>query len=154
MLIYLMRHGAAQLQAESDQARQLTPQGRADNQAVLAKFTERSPCPDRCLVSPYIRAEQTAQGLLQEYPQWCFSSCELLTPEADLQLLLSFMDSIDAENLLMVGHNPLLSDLLNLLVSSGRNATTGLYLGTSALACVSCDVLAPACGKLSYLLEP
>jgi phosphohistidine phosphatase SixA len=42
MLIYLMRHGAAQLQAESDQARQLTPQGQADNQAVLAKLTVRS----------------------------------------------------------------------------------------------------------------
>ena len=152
MLIYLMRHGEAADRAATDQERELTRNGAIQNRSVIQKFAAQSPSLQKLQMSPYQRARQTATALRSVFPSIPFEVNQKLLPEADVYELMSHIESQGVQQLMLVGHNPLLSALLCLLVDgltdSGRN------LGTSHIACISMDLVAPGCGDLVYLLEP
>lgn len=152
MIVYLMRHGAAETQALSDAARELTRQGVMDNRAVLAKLKMYSPTIDRALTSPYQRARQTSSVLRMDFPTLRFEVSKALEPESNVYDLLDLIEQTEANQLFLVGHNPLLSNLLALMLDGTLESNR--QMGTSHIACVSFDVVAPGCGELLYTLTP
>ena len=125
-----------------------------DNVVVSYKIVEgakeRIDTFDRIVSSPYPRALQTAD-IAAETLSWKQDIAEssLLTPESSPQQLLEWIDS-ESGNLFLVGHNPLLSRTLNLLIG----AETGReHMDTSSLAAIQFDVSAPSCGELLWLLH-
>lgn len=156
MLILLLRHGQAENHAASDQARPLTERGREDNQATASQLVPRQPDITAAMVSPYLRARQTADDIAAFYPGLDFLETEALVPEASLDALVALLSetgsSGDHESLLLVGHNPLISRLMSWLVEGEHSA--GRYLDTSQLVCIETPVVAPACGVIKYSLTP
>jgi len=65
MNVYLLRHGQAKNSAPSDSLRHLTSQGVEDIKSVAKTFAPTNHYFERCFVSPYIRAQQTAELFLK-----------------------------------------------------------------------------------------
>lgn len=142
----------AENRASSDEARELTRQGLMQTRSVAAKFKARSPVLDKAIVSPYRRARQTAFALQSEFEDLQFEIESKIEPGGDIYDVLDTIEKYGVQQLLMVSHNPLLSNLLAILVdgSLGMNR----YVGNSILVCVNLDVVAPGCGEILYTLEP
>ena len=152
MLLYLVRHGMAEARAATDAERELTAEGIAGNQAVVNEFTRRSPALERGLVSPYVRARQTAAQFEQAFPGLEFEVTDAITPDRDPQQVMALIERYGEQDLIVVAHPPLLSDLLSLLVDGA--IAGGHAMGTSNLVCVAMDVVAPGCGEINYALRP
>lgn len=152
MIIYLMRHGEAEQQALSDPARELTHRGVMDNRAVVAKLNQHGPMIDVALTSPYQRARQTSSALRKGFPQLRMQVSRDLEPESDPYDLLDKIEQIDAMQVFLVSHNPIISNLLAILVDG--TLETNRHMGTSHIACLSTDIVAPGCAELLYTLTP
>ncbi len=154
MLICLMRHGDAEAFSADgkDETRQLTARGHADNKGVAAQLAARLTVFDRYWVSPYRRAQQTADDVLRHYPQAERETREFLVPEADPRFLLDELDAADGDTFLLIGHNPLVSRLAALLTEGKTSA--GRYLATSEILAIDTEVVAPACGAIKFALTP
>ncbi|WGE89632.1 phosphohistidine phosphatase SixA [Actinobacillus arthritidis] len=130
MNIWVMRHGEAGFNALTDSERSLTENGRkmALEQGIwLAErlmATERKL--DKVIVSPFIRAKQTFEYLLQGVAkidvnqEMCIKRhleiWDGITPEGNLENVLNYLDFLRAEgatNILMISHLPLVYDLVS-----------------------------------------
>ncbi len=155
MEIYLCRHGQAEAYAGSDKERALTEQGRIDNLKVGRQFISYEPTIDLALCSPYLRAQQTAEDLQSILGSLRFNESESLLPEGDVGKLLSLLDDLaetsNVESVLLIGHNPLFSDLFSLLIDGEANRR---QLNTSNLVSIKCKYVAPGFGELQYFLIP
>lgn len=151
MKIFLVRHGNAEAQASSDRERQLTAGGVEQIRSLLAKL-DSSSLSGKGLVSPYLRARQTAAEIALRYPDLVFEETPMLAPETAPQELLDYLGQFAGSDLVLVSHNPLLTNLLALL--KGSESGPYLHMGTANLACLQTDVVAPACAELEYFLEP
>lgn len=152
MIVYLMRHGEAEKQALSDPARELTRQGIMENQAVIAKLNQHAPMIDHAMMSPYRRARQTSSALGMPFPQLRFEVSKDLEPEASVYDLLDKVEKTQAMQVFLISHNPLISNLLSLMVDG--TLETSRHMGTSHIACISMDIVAPGCAELLYTLTP
>lgn len=152
MLVYLVRHGIADRRASSDQERELTPEGIAQNRAVVKKFYLQSPLLDKGFVSPYERAKQTAADFRLAFPSVEFEETPLITPDADPYAVIDLLEENQEQNVIIVAHNPLLSRLVSLLVDGTMQSSRDV--DTSNVLCVMMDIVAPGCGELKYVLGP
>jgi phosphohistidine phosphatase len=129
--LWLLRHGEAEPARHSDAERQLTSYGR--QQASRAAEALSGCTLQRVLVSPYVRAQQTAdlfcQALgytgLRETVDW-------LTPESSSRRGIEQLDRYRDEAILLVSHQPLVGDLGGLLINGHRQEP--LPMGTASLA--------------------
>lgn len=153
MNLYLLRHGRAQDRAPSDALRALTADGRLQVSNVAAQFQARGLRPQRCLVSPYLRARQTAEGFLSA-ARLALSQedCALLCPDSSTLELLRFLQAQPEADILLIGHNPLLSNLCALLREGEPRATLGL--GTGDLVGLRMEAVVPGCAELLFHLIP
>jgi len=156
MEIYILRHAIAEDAAagQPDADRRLTPSGEEKLRRVLARATEAGVNPDVILTSPYVRAVQTAEIARTELG---FKD-ELIHTESLVPFATPFdvWDEVrrqsGARQVLLAGHNPLLSSLVCFLIGAPSYA---IDLKKSALARV--DVHSPAPqprGALVWLLTP
>jgi phosphohistidine phosphatase SixA len=152
MLVYLMRHGEAEPQGQSDQTRELTRKGVMDSRAAMEQLKARGPQIDKAMMSPYQRARQTITALRLVSPTLRYEVNQNLVPEANVYDLLDSFESINVMQLFLVSHNPLLSNLLALMVDG--TLETDRQMGCSEIACVSMDIIAPGCGELLYTIRP
>jgi phosphohistidine phosphatase len=152
MLIYLLRHAMAETRAETDAARELTVEGEAQARVVAEKFKSRSPTPDKIICSPYLRAQQTAAIVLAQFPNLKTTIDESVKPGADVYALLDALEAEGLQQMILVSHNPLLSNLLSVLVDGTMGSNR--HMGNCTLSCISMDLVAPGCGELLYTLEP
>lgn len=150
--LYLVRHGQAAW-ISPDEQRPLTAQGVSQMHAALDLYVERIVGPLSLWVSPYLRAQQSAKIVLQRLTPaaevLATESCSCLTPDSDPHALLAELQHWSGNgDLMLVGHNPLLTRLLNLLLGTqaGRH-----HLGTSALAALDLPVVAAGCAELRWL---
>ncbi len=152
MLIYLMRHGEAEQTSQSDQTRELTRKGVMDTRAVMQKLSARSPQIERAMMSPYQRARQTMTALRMASPSTRYEVNQNLVPEANVYDLLDSFESMNVMQLFIVSHNPLLSNLLSLMLDGTLESDR--QMACSEIACVSMDIIAPGCGELLYTIKP
>lgn len=160
MNLYFMRHGIAVDLADSgagsgDRERQLTPKGiKRMNKAATGLFT-LSLSFDRILTSPFERARQTAQIVaqtlrledrLEEFDQLC--------SDQSVQDLLSGLSVYSGEKeILLIGHEPLLSRTVSFLLSGKAGAEIRLKKG--GLCCLEVDgVPAKENAVLHWALTP
>ena len=113
MKIWIMRHGEAEPHARRDAERELTAHGR---EQVLRSAAYLIGQPLDCiLVSPYVRAQQTAALVCQALG---FSSPPVtvpwLTPESEPKYALGKLP--DSGNVLLVSHQPFVGELISLML--------------------------------------
>jgi len=147
-----MRHGEAEQQGQSDQTRELTRKGVVDTRAVMEKLKLRSPQIERAMMSPFQRARQTITSLRAVSPTLRYEVNQNLVPDASVYDLLDSFETANVMQLFLVSHNPLLSDLLSLMVDGTLESNR--QMGCSEIACVSMDIIAPGCGELLYTITP
>ena len=152
MLLYLLRHAIAQDSAESDSARELTPKGMDQARSIARVFNQHSPQVDRVICSPYARAQQTAASIMRLFPELDLPLDAGITLDGDVYRVMDAIESYDLQQVLLVSHNPFLSNLLSLLVDGTMESHRPV--GNATLHCVSMDVVAPGCGEILYTLEP
>jgi phosphohistidine phosphatase len=156
MLLYILRHGKAEPghPGEPDSSRLLTEEGKQLSRRVLARAAAAGVKPQTVLVSPYARARETAEIALDVLglPHAALASNTLL-PDSHPETLWDEIRLYQQDKqLMLVGHNPLLSEFLTLLLAAGAHA---IDLKTAGLACV--DVGAAGThprGRLVWMLTP
>jgi phosphohistidine phosphatase len=153
MTIFILRHGQAEAQITTDDARQLTDKGRNDTTRIVQARVADMPLV-QIWASPLVRAQQTAEIAASYFPQLTIQTTELLVPEANPQVLMSWLDELNAQfigtdrSILLVSHQPLVGALVNRLCGK-----PGDYypMGTSSLAAIRTQVIAADMGDLLWL---
>lgn len=122
MEIYLIRHGIAEERQNGldHPERQLTKEGRKKAEKVAQRLGELQIGFDLVLTSPYARAQQTAQIIIQAGLCSNLEICEYLTPEGNFNQWLENwwqrQELGDNWRLALVGHEPDLSRWTEILV--------------------------------------
>jgi phosphohistidine phosphatase len=157
MNIYLMRHGIAAERARSskDSDRPLTRKGEsrtwAAAEALKKKLKVRF---DGIISSPLLRARQTAEIMADAFDlRKRLEFTETLSPGGDSRLFVAFVNRLAPApgHLLVVGHEPDLSELASLLVAGDRSLQITLKKGGLCKLCA--PLLRPArCASLEWLL--
>ena len=151
MDLFFLRHGEAQRRAASDAERSLTPAGEEAVQGVIQSRLAELAGIELIVTSPYRRALQTAKIAAQVLG---FDRQLLLTeqlePGGEPQALLRFIDSLDAESVLLVTHQPLVGNVLSLL--SGDSVFLGT--GTANLVALQTEVLVPGFADVRWAQIP
>jgi phosphohistidine phosphatase len=156
MLLYILRHGKAELghPGEPDSGRRLTDEGKQLLRRVLAQAAAAGVQAQTVLVSPYVRARETAEiaGEVLGLSNAALQSNALL-PDSHPETLWDEVRRHQQDpRVMLVGHNPLLSEFLTLLLAAGGHA---IDLKTAGLACI--DLGSPGAqprGRLVWLLTP
>lgn len=115
MKLWVLRHGEAVSHARSDAERALTSFGQ--QQALISAAHLHDQLLDAILASPYVRAQQTAalvHGALQAAPP--IQTVPWLTPDSDPLAVIGHLEALRLDNVLLVSHQPLVGNLLSLLV--------------------------------------
>lgn len=149
MKIVIMRHGDAQLHADSDQSRQLTSYGRLEAGKAGQCLVDLAMSFDEVWVSPYIRAQQTADEVGALFSHFPRHIVDTVTPGNSPADILDLLSSCRAECLLIISHNPFVSLLVEWLV--GSSSIGEVCMGTASVACIDIDDVLPGCGQLQWV---
>ncbi|HEX9445936.1 MAG TPA: phosphohistidine phosphatase SixA [Candidatus Binatia bacterium] len=147
MNLYLMRHGIAVAKDDpeihSDEERALTKKGAKRVRKAAKGLSKLDVAFDRILTSPLPRARQTAEivakvfkmkGEIEELPQ--------LAPATPAEELVAGLAGYrELENVLLVGHEPLLGEAASVLLARERRVRLSLKKG--GVCFVEADGLAP-----------
>lgn len=153
MMLYLLRHGEAEPHAVNDAARRLTSRGRQEVDSVARQFLVNKLPLQLCICSPYVRAVQTAERFLDHVaPDLGLSQDPLLAPDVRAGETMRLLETLQAEHVLLVSHNPLLSEL-NALLTEGSISHMHI-LSTSELVAISIDVIGLGMGRTVLRLAP
>src|SRR3954467_12211147 len=119
MNLYLLRHGIAAEPGTAgitrDADRPLTADGEKKVGKIARAMKAMELSFDAIVSSPYVRARQTAELVAESLGSTeRLQLSEHLTPEGEVRALLESMNRAHAraENVLLVGHEPYLSDLI------------------------------------------
>lgn len=162
MHLWILRHGEAERQTTRDSERNLTPLGASDARAAgvfLAAAYPAGGAQLQVLASPYRRAQQTAQCVLQSFPGNQLRTVAWLTPDVDPLVALKELEKLNSEfaqsngaELLLVSHQPLVSAFGGLLAAGDYRA--GPAMGTASLAEFELPMVAKGCATLVSLRHP
>ena len=114
MKIILVRHGQAEDETRPDSARQLTDFGQQQAAQTAAYITTHYN-PDRFIVSPYDRAQQTLAVLQALVPAVPATVQDNITPSDDAHSALTDIANIEAQCLVVVCHMSIVANLAGLL---------------------------------------
>jgi phosphohistidine phosphatase len=160
MNLFLLRHGLAVDRSKpgfkKDSDRPLTPKGKQRLWRVAEAMEEMDLEFEAIITSPFVRAAQTAEIIAEAFELGKkLSSTEHLTPNGNPKLLLEHLNQLTPapKGVLLVGHEPYLSQLIGLLVAGNTNVLVDLKKG--ALCKLEIETLRYArCATLAWLLSP
>ncbi|MBI5464701.1 MAG: phosphohistidine phosphatase SixA [Ignavibacteriales bacterium] len=139
MLIYLLRHGeAVSSHHPHDSERSLSELGKRQAKAVGAFCARQQIQLDAIFSSPLVRAKETAEPLRVLFPDARYSATELLVPGARITSLLEHVNGSRSDSVMLIGHEPMMSELVSVLVSGDREFKVEFEKAT--LACVEAVV--------------
>jgi phosphohistidine phosphatase len=149
--LWLLRHGEAESIARSDAERCLTPYGRQQAREAAVHLQGRAL--RTLLVSPYVRAQQTADMVCEVLAfKGIRQTVAWLTPDSDLRQVLLQLDAYPVDELLLVTHQPLVGALGGLLIHGHRQQP--LSMNTASLAELEGEELAAGLMDLRALVHP
>lgn len=154
MHIFILRHGHAEAQVTTDDARNLTSTGRTVTHSVIRDALPQLQSVQQIWASPLVRAQQTAHIALHFFPHLQLQTIDCLIPEANPQDVYAWLESmrenssVDLQSVLLVSHQPLVGSLVNQLCGQSEHFHA---MDTSSLAAIKTDVVAPAMGELLWL---
>jgi phosphohistidine phosphatase SixA len=112
LVLDLLRHGAAHPALQGgDEARRLSPRGRADLERLASHLAGMGWRPDRAFASPLVRARESARTALREAaPALTVEVMEALRPDSEPEevLLALEQESATEGHVFLVAHQPLL----------------------------------------------
>ena len=156
--LLLLRHGEAAF-TSPDHDRLLTDAGIAQTRQVLNRRGDCFEGLTACYVSPFLRAQQTARLVCEQFAKQHtdekslqFDIFDGLQPECSVDALIEWLQPQQGR-VLLVAHNPLLTLLLNQLLGSG-STTPQHHFTTSTLACLTMPVAASGCAEVSWITHP
>lgn len=152
MKLFILRHGEAERQITSDEARNLTATGRTNVAAVANVSALELQTVQQIWVSPLLRAQQTAEIVCAQFEKNGLhidrQTLELIVPEASPFLLFDAIQAAQIESLLLVSHQPLVGHFIDLFCGSYQ----GFHeMNTSSMACIEYDKAEPKAGTLCWL---
>ncbi|MBI1944545.1 MAG: phosphohistidine phosphatase SixA [Deltaproteobacteria bacterium] len=160
MRVILLRHGIAHDRADPecppDPERALTAEGAKKTRKVARGLREVGCAPTRVLSSPYRRAKETAQLVVDEFDldQAQVTLTESLLPEAPphelFQQLFAFHNA--DEEIVCVGHAPNLDKVIAVALTGERAPVTQLKKAGAALLLL--EDLPRMKGALVWLMPP
>lgn len=117
MKIFIMRHGQASFEGQSDAERELTEQGGLEARLMASWMEKMEYSPDIVWVSPFVRARQTYQGILTKLDiEKNMQTLDMITPSGDAKSVRDLIDgeieSSECQQLLIVSHMPFVSYLV------------------------------------------
>src|SRR5690606_26058195 len=148
--LYVLRHGIAYPHGTpvfGEDERPLTPKGARQMKKVAKALRRLGVAPDRIVTSPLTRARQTAEivagvlGLGDRLEQ-----ADALRADRPAASIRSWLEGQPGDAVMIVGHNPALSDLLSVL-PIGEGAPPLGELDKGGIACFSVE------GPGGYRLE-
>jgi phosphohistidine phosphatase len=151
MLLYLLRHGAAE-ESGPDVERRLTAQGAASLRAAVPLWRRLNVRPAIVLSSPLPRAVETARILTDGLglPDGPVPDDRLAPGARWDDLAAAAADHPGAGRIMFVGHDPDLSKAVALLT-----AAASIRLRKGGMACIEFPgAPEPGTGELAWLLDP
>jgi phosphohistidine phosphatase len=158
MNVYLLRHAHAvdlgQQGSQTDEERPLSDEGRRQVEVVAEAVKRLGLKFDQVLTSPLRRATETAQELCRRLglPESALVTCGSLEPGASSKKLMKRLRSLEANEVVLVGHAPDLGEHAAWLMGSKR---CQVEIAKAGIAAIRCD--APprkGVGALTWLLAP
>ena len=157
MLLYIVRHADAGDPGDprwaDDSLRPLSRKGRKQFARMVKKLTKRGFAPACVASSPYVRARQTADIILERLPE-SSQVVELgaLAPGGELSELVAWTQEQAPCDVAWVGHAP---DVNHLLESLLGKESGSIALSKGAIAAVEFDGgISSAGGQLLWLVTP
>jgi phosphohistidine phosphatase len=160
MNLYLLRHGIAtepeMAGFKPDSERSLTAKGKNRLRTAARAMAKLNLSFDLILSSPFRRAKQTAEIIAKYFKlreKLAFS--DDLTPAGNPRLLIQQLNHFRPEpkNILLVGHEPYLGQLIALL--AGGNTSLEIDFKKGGLCKLEAEfLLYGRCAKLVWLLTP
>jgi len=156
MEIYILRHGIAVERGspgyKKDSERPLTDEGEEKMRQIAKAILAMDLKFDLILSSPYVRAQQTAEIVAAELDQEV-TFTELLVPDGNSLELIREINDEKPQRVLLVGHEPDLSQLVSILLTG--DSETAIELKKGGLCKLTADRLAfGRCATLNWLLTP
>lgn len=158
--LFILRHGIAVEHGTpgyaSDDDRPLTPKGKRQMHKIASSFRAMKLRFDLILSSPLVRARQTAEIVAADLKlKKRLAFADELKPGGDLKSLVRKINALDAspENLLLVGHEPYLSELTSWFVTGRTDARFILKKGGFAKLEAQ-QLRAGKCASLAWMLAP
>ena len=158
MNVYLMRHGIA-ADADGvtgDDQRPLTDKGRKKLEKIAANMKNLNIEIDLILSSPSLRTRQTAEVILASLnvPNKKLILSENLRMGAALEELIEEINShMLIENILLVSHEPVLSQLIGILLAGDESLN--IQIKKAGLCKLEVRrLICGRCARLDYLLTP
>lgn len=157
MDVYVLRHGKAELRSpsiKSDYKRALTVIGKKDLQHISKAIKNMNIKFDYIISSPLLRARQTAEIVLSFVKtKRSIVFWNELKPESSVEEISKKLYTLKPDSsVLLVGHEPILSELVGSLISDG---TTSIILKKGGFAHVQCVIQnSIITGTLRSLLTP
>jgi len=134
MTLYIVRHGSAEeSNPKGDKFRRLLPRG-VETVENMAEFLKEIPRPSLLLSSPFERARETAELFKKvlNFPEDIVLA-DFLFPESEPEEAIEELQKLGNQDIMLFGHNPMLSDLVACLVGDGK---LNISLKKSAVACI------------------
>ncbi len=159
--LYMLRHGVAVErrggdESDEDSRRLLTEQGERKVRRIAERLEELGVVVDVLLSSPFLRAHRTAEIVAEVLGiRRKLAVCEALAVGGDTRELITFLNERCASHkrVMLVGHEPYLTDLASVLVS-GRPGLP-LKLKKGGLIKLRAEHLRLGrCAMLEWLLPP
>ena len=160
MEIYLLRHGLA-IERElpgfqNDSARPLTTKGINQLKKISTAMEKMDLGFDLILSSPFLRAKETAEIVAKKLKlKKSLKFSNALTPDQDVKFLIPQLQKLKPapKRILLVGHEPFLSELVSLLVTGSAQLQMDFKKG--GLCKLEAEKLsAGKCASLTWLLTP
>lgn len=150
--LVLLRHAEAERKADSDLLRALTGKGREEATHVGKLLASGGILPDRVLTSPATRALETARLAASAWGEPAPEVVERIYDASlkDLSAVLARQEG--AQRILIVGHNPGLSDLATWLASLPPGWSLGKGSAAHLRVRATWQDLSRGCGRLVDVL--
>lgn len=151
MRLWILRHGEAQPTARTDAERALTAHG-CEQVRVAAQQLVGRPI-KHIFASPYLRTQQTAKLVADVLGYTApITTAPWLTPDGLPRTVTRQLDAVADEEILLVSHQPLVGDLIGLLVHGHRQSP--LPMMTASLAELEGLIVAAGAMDLLAVVHP
>ena len=151
--VILLRHGIAEdpTPEKKDEDRSLTAEGHARMKQIARGLERSMPRVQIIYTSPLLRAMQTALWVSKGYrSRAAIQTSDALAPGATQKQFLELVRSITARRVIIVGHEPNLTD--NLIALTQIQESQGVELKKGG--CYGVRILENGQGVLEWLLPP
>lgn len=152
--LYVLRHGnAVPYGYEQDETRELTELGSSELCAVAEAFLHKNITFDKVFVSPYVRAQQTANVFLKSLgTNVIFENSDLITPHGQPIKVANWVNDQPYESILLVTHQPFAQAFIDYLVDEPLSPSFAMATGT--IVAIEGELFASACCQFKWCISP